>query len=132
MPKWHIYGLPIPQTLGPRGQLPGAGAQPVGSGDDRFAFRMPSPTYLGPDRQLPGTGTQPVKIGNDRFMFGMLSPTYPGPSRQRPVGGTQPVKPASDRFAFGMPTRRIRDQMHSYCVPRHSLGSTGLEMTCLI
>ena len=86
-PKRPRYGLPIPRTPGPRRQLSGAGAQPVGSGDDRFAFEMPSPTYSGPDRQLPCTGTQPVKTGNDRFIFGMSSPTYPGPGSSDRVPG---------------------------------------------
>ena len=55
------YGFPMPRTPRPRRQLPGTGAQPVGSGCDRFAFEMPSPTYPGLDRQLPGIGIQPVK-----------------------------------------------------------------------
>ena len=103
-PKWARYGAPIPRTPGPRGQLPGTGAQSVGSGDGRFAF-VPNPT--GPDKQLPpgpDTETQSVKTGNDRSVFGLTSPTYPGPSRHRPDTGTQTVRPASDRFAFGIPT----------------------------
>ena len=102
-PKWARYRSPIPRTPRPHRQLPGAGAHPLGFGDDWFVFEMPRPTYPGPDRQLslgpdqrlPGTETQ-VKTGNDRFMFGMPRLTYPGPGRQRPDTGTQPVRQASD------------------------------------
>ena len=67
-PKWRRYG-----------------AQPVGSGDGRFAFEMLNLTgpdrQLPPDWQLPGTETQSVRTGNDWFACGLPSPMYPGPGR---------------------------------------------------
>ena len=38
-PKWLRHGLLLPHSPEPGGQLPGAGVQPVGSGDGRLRPR---------------------------------------------------------------------------------------------
>ena len=65
-------------------QLPGTGAQPVGSGEGRFAFEMPNLTGPdrqlppGPDWQLPGMETRSVRTGNDRVRVCSTEPNVSG------------------------------------------------------
>ena len=74
--KWPRYRLPLPRTPEPHRQLPEAGAQPVGSGDDRatptkcqdtageantyipdrVAFGLPIPALRSSEKQLGGGG----------------------------------------------------------------------------
>ena len=102
--KWPRYGLLIPQTPGPRGQLPGVGAQPVGSGDGRFAFEMPSSTYPGPDRQLPGIGTHAACEDGKRPVHVWYAEPDVSGTGQATTGYRDTAGEASISIAFGMPT----------------------------
>ena len=88
-PKWPRHGLSLPLTPEPRGQLPGAGAPRVGSGDGRRKFGMPNPTYSGLTQRRLSTGIHQAKPTPDRFTFGLPTPVLRSPDRQFPGAGTQ-------------------------------------------
>ena len=103
-PKWAQHGLQLLRTPGPRGQLPGAGAQPVGFGDVRCSFGPTSPIYPGLAQRRPGAGIQPVKPAPDRFAFGIPTPVYAGSDKQLPGADKQlGAQPGFDRFKDSLP-----------------------------
>ena len=55
-------------------QLPGAGAQLLGSRDGRRKFGMSNPTYLGLARRQPNARIQQVRLTPDRVAFGLPIP----------------------------------------------------------
>ena len=73
-PKWARHGLQLLCTPEPRGQIPGAGAQPVGFGDGRCTFGITSPAYPGMAQHRPNAGIQPVKLAPHRFAFERPTP----------------------------------------------------------
>ena len=73
-PKWPRHNLLLPLTPEPRGQLPGAGAPPVGSGDGHHKFGMSNPTYPGLTQCRLSTGIQQAKPTPDWFTFGLPTP----------------------------------------------------------
>ena len=62
-PKWLRHGLPLPRSPEPGGQLPGAGVQPVGSGD---GHRRPQRSYSAyPGRGRVSVGHRWVRVAMD-------------------------------------------------------------------
>ena len=70
-PKWLRHGLPLPRSPEPGGQLPGAGAQPVGSGDGRHRPQRSYSVYPGRARRQTYPGIQPEELTLDQVLFGL-------------------------------------------------------------
>ena len=85
-PKWPRNGLPLPHTLEPCRQLPGAGARPVGFGDGRRTFGISSTPYPGLAQRRPNAEMQ---LKPDLFAFGLPTPAHLSPDKQSPELGTQ-------------------------------------------
>ena len=86
--KWPRHGLSLPPTPEPHGQLPGARALPVGSGDGRRKFVMSHPTYPGLTQHRLDTGIEQAKPILDRFTLGLPAPILRSPDIQFPGTGT--------------------------------------------
>ena len=89
--KWLRHGLPLPRFTEPVGQLPGAGAQPVGSGDSRRRPRRSYSTYPRRARRQTNPGIQPEDLTLDQVPFGLPGLAAQIYDKQLPGSGAQPV-----------------------------------------
>ena len=90
--KWLRHGLPLPRSPEIGGQLPGAGVQPVASGDGCRRPRRSYSTYPGLARRQMNSEIQPEKLTLAQVPFGLLAPVARSSdkqllgSRARPAG----------------------------------------------
>ena len=99
-PKWSRHGLSLPLIPELRRQLPGAGAQPVGSGDGRCKLDTFDPTYPGLIQRQTSTWIRQPKPTPHRFTLGSPTPAFRSPDRPFPGVGTQLE---FNRFKDGVP-----------------------------
>ena len=99
-PKWFRSGLSFPLTPEPHRQLPGAGAQPVGSTDGCRMFDTSDPRYLGLTQRRMSTGIWQPKPMPHHFTLGSPTPELQSPDRQLLGVGT---RLEFDRFKDGVP-----------------------------
>ena len=74
--KWSRHGLSLPIILEPRRQLPGAGAQLVGSRDGCRKLDTSNPTYPGLTQRRTSTGIRQPKPTSHRFTLRSSTPAF--------------------------------------------------------
>ena len=90
-PKWIRHGLPLPRSPEIGGQLLGARAQPVGSGDGRRMPRRSYLTYPRLVRRQTDPRIQPEELPPDQVPFGLPGPAARSSDKQLPGSGAQTV-----------------------------------------
>ena len=88
-PKWYRHRVSWPLIPEPRRQLPGAGAQPVGSGGGRCKLDTSDPTYPELIQHRTSTGIWQPKPTPHHFTLGSPTPAFRIPDRPFPRVGTQ-------------------------------------------